>query len=62
MLVLIRSAIKWGVALVEDYAIVILQRGNLSEVYIDPVIQELVQQDAPVTDWRSKQTVWDRCC
>ena len=54
--VLIRSAIKYGVARVEDYPMAIRQTANLSEVYIDPIIRDLVQRDAPVTDWRAMQT------
>ena len=59
--VLKRSAIKCGVARVEDYPIAIGQTANLSEVYIDPRIRDLVQRDAPVTDCREIHCT-DRYC
>ena len=54
--VLIRSAIKCGVARVEDYPPAIREAANLREVYVDPIIRDLVQRDAPVSDWSMIQT------
>jgi hypothetical protein len=54
--VLIRSAIKCGVARVEDYPPAIREAADQREVYVDPIIRDLVQRDAPVSDWSMIQT------
>jgi hypothetical protein len=36
-------------SLVADYPI--REAAKLTEVYVDPIIRDLVQRDAPVTDW-----------
>ena len=39
-----------------SYILAIRQAANLNEVNIDPIVGDLVQRDAHVTEWRAKQT------